>query len=73
MAKYRTKKKRVRANERRVAQLKNPNLVNNLQHVSSQEEIFSYNPKLILKDLKKTFLLVVFILLVLLSIALIYT
>jgi len=77
MAKYRTKKNRVRAKERRATQLQTLNSANVLpsasQNVSRRETIFSYDHKLIAKDLKKTFLLVIFILLVLLSIALIYT
>lgn len=73
MARHRTKKNRARANERRATKLTNPSLTNTVQVTSKQEEIFGYNPKLIFKDLKKTFLLVVFILLILLSIALIYT
>jgi hypothetical protein len=37
------------------------------------QKIFGYDPRLIIKDLRKTFLVVSFVLLVLLAIALIYT
>ncbi len=73
MARHRTKKNRLRANERRSTQLKNQGGEKVLPSKAHSEEIFSYNPKLIVRDLRKTFLLVIFILLVLLSMALIYT
>ncbi len=73
MAKHRTKKLRIRAKEHRTVRLESQNSEKTVLDKASQEEIFSYSPKLIAKDLKKTFLLVIFILLVLLSIALIYT
>ena len=81
MAKHRSKKNRIRAEERRLSQLEaqTPVLEKNKmvpkvgQKNSSSANIFTYDPKLILKDLRKTVLLVFFILLVLLAIALIYT
>lgn len=81
MAKHRSKKNRIRAEERRLSQLEaqTPVLEKNKmvskvgQKNSLSANIFTYDPKLILKDLRKTVLLVFFILLVLLAIALIYT
>ncbi len=85
MAKRRNKKDRIRA-KNRVAGAISPALETKkedealkkeIQKNSSKksylEEIFAYDPKLIIKDLKKTFLVVLFILLILLTIALIYT
>lgn len=73
MAKNRSKKDHVRADKKRLSQIKIQIPEKVLKKEGKLEEIFSYNPKLIIKDLKKTFLLVVFILLILLTIALIYT
>lgn len=74
MAKNRSKKDRIRAAQKRLSQLK---VQVSEKMVKPKEErlgeIFSYDPKLIVQDLKKTFLLVIFILLILLTIALIYT
>lgn len=81
MAKHRSKKNRIRAEERRLSQLeaqapileKNKIVSKVGQKNNLSVNIFTYDPKLILKDLRKTVLLVFFILLVLLAIALIYT
>ena len=82
MAKHRSKKNRMRAEERRSSQLKiqAPLVIGKTKIVQKIEQkndssanIFTYDPKLILKDLRKTVLLVFLILLVLLAIALIYT
>jgi hypothetical protein len=85
MAKRRNKKDKINA-KRRIADAKTQVLEtkkedqkfeNETQGLVSKksylEEIFAYDPKLIVKDLKKTFLVVSFILLILLTIALIYT
>lgn len=85
MAKRRNKKDRIRA-KHRVADITSPvletkkedevlkkEIQKNPSKKSYLEEIFAYDPKLIIKDLKKTFLVVLFILLILLTIALIYT
>jgi len=72
MAKHRSKKNRIRAEERRSSQ-SSTQVLEKIVQKKEQEEIFSYDTKLIAKDLRKTFFLVIFILLVLLTIALIYT
>jgi hypothetical protein len=76
MAKHRSKQSRLRTQERRRLQLKSSTVQDN-ESFSAQrtvlENVFSYDAKLIMRDLRKTILLVIFILLVLLSIALIYT
>lgn len=74
MAKNRSKKDRIRADKRRSFQLKSQTSEEKMEQKEEKlGEVFSYDPKLIIKDLKKTFLLVFFILLILLTIALIYT
>ena len=76
MAKNRSKKDRIRADKKRLSQTKtrvSEEVLGKAEKVEKLEEIFAYNPKLIIKDLKKTLLSVVFILLILLVIALIYT
>lgn len=73
MAKNRSKKDRIRAGKKRLSQTKTRVSEEVLGKAEKLEEIFAYNPKLIIKDLKKTLLSVVFILLILLVIALIYT
>ena len=76
MAKHRSKQSRLRTQERRRLQLKS-STVQDKNSFSAQrtslESVFGYDTKLIMRDLRKTILLVIFILLVLLSIALIYT
>lgn len=74
MAKNRSKKDRIRANKKRLSKASVQVFEKPIkQKEKSPGELFSYDPKLIVNDLKKTFLLVVFILLILLAIALIYT
>lgn len=74
MAKNRSKKDRIRAHQKRSSQLRVQVSEKKVKQKEDQlGEIFSYDPKLIIKDLKKTLLLVVFVLLILLAIALIYT
>lgn len=69
MAKKRSKKDRVRAKLRHVP-VASTSIVEKTDYL---KEIFAYDPKLILKDLRKTFLVVLFILIVLLAIFLLYT
>lgn len=83
MAKKRTKKDRLQSDLRR--QKKNIPLKQEIkqeiklaekevkQEVDYLKGIFAYDPQLIVKDLKKTFLVFIFILLVLLTVALLYT
>ncbi len=88
MAKKRTKKDRLRSDSRRhrttaeVLPEKNASPKLESKKVAEVElekkssylrDIFSYDPQLIVKDLKKTFLVFIFILLVLLTVALLYT
>ena len=81
MAKKRSKKDRLRTQLHRNIKKAKTN-VSIKKEVESEkvqkeknylEEIFAYDPKLIIKDLKKTFLVVLFVLLVLLTISLLYT
>lgn len=86
MAKRRSKKERIRAEKHREAKIPSVDVVE-IRNVDKKvenksikttntdylKEIFSYDPKLIMGDLKKTLLVVVFILLVLLTITLLYT
>lgn len=73
MAKHRSKKNRILAEQRRLSRSKVQISEKSIRKEENLQEIFNYDPKLIAKDLKKTILLVVFILLILLAIALIYT
>lgn len=84
MAKRRSKKDRVHAKQHRSIEMKSVADEVSKVEVSEEvkkssleksylEEIFAYDPKLIIKDLRKTFLVVLFVLLVLLTIALLYT
>lgn len=83
MAKKRTKKDRLQSELRRqkkvlplkqeIKQVSKPIEKEVKQEVNYLKEIFSYNPQLIIKDLRKTFLVFIFILLVLLTVALLYT
>ena len=79
MAKRRSKKDRVHAKQHRSIEVKSvavevsKEVKKTPPEKSYLEEIFSYDPKLIIKDLRKTFLVVLFVLLVLLTIALLYT
>jgi hypothetical protein len=83
MAKKRTKKDRLQSELRRqkkvlplkqeIKQVSKPIEKEVKQEVNYLKEIFAYNPQLIIKDLRKTFLVFIFILLVLLTVALLYT
>gem|GEM_PF-3736992 len=83
MAKKRTKKDRLQSELRRqkkvlplkqeIKQVSKPIEKEVKQEVSYLKEIFAYDPQLIIKDLRKTFLVFIFILLVLLTVALLYT
>lgn len=73
MAKHRSKKNRILAEQHRLSRSKVQVSEKSVKKEENLQEIFNYNPKLIVKDLKKTILLVIFILLILLAIALIYT
>jgi len=79
MAKRRSKKDKIHSKKRRVTEVLSPvvETKNEVKKIPLEknylEEIFSYDPKLIIKDLKKTFLVVLFVLLILLTIALLYT
>ncbi len=73
MAKHRSKKNRILAEQRRLSRSKVQISEKSIKKEENLQEIFNYDPKLIVKDLKKTILLVIFILLILLAIALIYT
>ncbi len=82
MAKKRSKKDRVRAKLRHAPVIKAMPVESKIQKSETirpaekndyLKEIFAYDPKLILKDLRKTFLVVVFVLIVLLAIFLLYT
>lgn len=88
MAKRRSKKERVLAEAKRrsnpVVALKQVSKADStvkpglqLNHKVNEmdylQNIFGYDPKLIFKDLKKTVLIFIFVLLVLLAIALLYT
>lgn len=82
MAKYRSKKDRARAHQRRLSKLTTTSPAVHeeketskiiIKKVDHAENIFTHDPKLIMKDLRKTFAVVLFILLILLVIALIYT
>lgn len=86
MAKKRTKKDRLRSSLRHQKPVvrSQKNLVSKQevepviekkpeQKSNYLREIFAYDPQLIIKDLKKTFLVFIFILLVLLTVALLYT
>ena len=83
MAKHRSKESRIRAEKHRLSRLEvaqpfvskkiNGVVEKTVKKEGNIENIFTYDPKLIIKDLKKTIALVIFILLILLAIALIYT
>lgn len=83
MAKKRTKKDRLQSELRRqkkvlplkqeIKQISKPIEKEVKQEVNYLKEIFAYDPQLITKDLRKTFLVFIFILLVLLTAALLYT
>lgn len=83
MAKKRTKKDRLQSELRRqkkvlplkqeIKQVSKPIEKEVKQEVNYLKEIFAYDPQLIIKDLRKTFLVFIFILLVLLTVALLYT
>lgn len=71
MAKHRSKKDRIRASLRRpTATSKDVPVLVQRNYLM---EIFAYDPKLVIKDLKKTLLVFGFILLILLTVALLYT
>lgn len=79
MQKRRSKKDRMQAEQRRLTKPFD-SAFETIRDVKAStlkkdylEEIFSYDPSLIVKDLKKTFLVVLFVLLILLTIALLYT
>lgn len=82
MAKKRSKKDRIRAKLRH-APVANTSVVEpKIQKIQLEKqaektdylkEIFAYDPKLIIKDLRKTLLIVLFVLIVLLAIFLLYT
>ena len=82
MAKKRSKKDRIRAKLRHAPVAKVAIVEPKIQKIQLQKqiekmdylkEIFAYDPKLILKDLRKTVLIVLFVLIVLLAIFLLYT
>lgn len=73
MAKHRSKKNRILAEQHRLSRSKFQVTEKIAKTEENLQEIFNYDPKLIVKDLRKTVLLVTFILLILLAIALIYT
>lgn len=73
MAKKRSKKDRIKAKAHRLISKEPEVLQKEVAKSDYLQEIFAYDPKLIVKDLRKTFLVVLFILLVLLTISLIYT
>jgi len=73
MAKHRSKKNRILAEQHRLSRSKFQVSEKIVKKEENLQEIFNYDPKLIVKDLRKTVLLVTFILLILLTIALIYT
>lgn len=83
MSKKRSKKDRIRAKLRHATVIKNLPKESKIQKVEIVEkqiekidylkEIFAYDPKLILNDLRKTLLIVLFVLIVLLAIFLLYT
>ena len=82
MAKKRSKKDRIRAKLRHAPAAKVTVAESNFQKVELKKEtvkidylkeIFAYDPKLILKDLRKTLLIVLFVLIILLTIFLLYT
>lgn len=83
MAKKRTKKDRLQSELRRqkkvlplkqeIKQVSKPIEKEVKQEVNYLKEIFAYDTQLIVKDLRKTFLVFIFILLVLLTVALLYT
>lgn len=73
MAKNRRKKNRILAEQHRLSRSKFQVSEKIVKKEENLQEIFNYDPKLIVKDLRKTVLLVTFILLILLTIALIYT
>lgn len=82
MAKKRSKKDRIRAKLRHAPVAKITTVEPKIQKIELEKkvekldylkEIFAYDPKLILKDLRKTFLVVLFVLIVLLAIFLLYT
>lgn len=87
MAKKRTKKDRIKAAiNRQKVQHNQLNLAGKVVEERAEKvvkkqqkdddsiaQLFAYDPKLIIKDIKKTMLLVFFILVVLLALALIYT
>jgi len=82
MAKKRSKKDRLRTEAHRLTKVKLksssvPKKEQKPEKTSVEEnyleKIFAYDSRLIVKDLKKTFIVVIIILLVLLAIALLYT
>ncbi len=72
MAKHRTKEDRIRASLRRPVAVAKSITAPTLQK-DYLTEIFAYDPKLIVKDLRKTLLVFAVILLILLTVALLYT